>query len=172
MKKSSLVALLALLFGLHTLHADNFATDTTSISITGNITQETNATTGATTTKPLTIANLLGLIDMSGAATDMKYYFDDTISGYVIAAKGSGATGTPLVTILEYGSNYVDWYPTKHSYTSAVSITGFSGDVSGTALQTEVYPHLVTTLTTHFTLFGTINGKQTIIKGTIVHIYK
>jgi len=169
--KISILAVLAILLAFHSLRADTLGD---KVSVTGSIIQETS-TNGTTKTLPITIKNVVSVLGIGGSTSELTYYYDYTVRSYVIALKGimtSGTgTGTPIATIYTYSAEDF-WNPNNHSIISGQTATGFDGNLSGIGLLNGVYPHSSETDTTKFTIFGTISGMKTIVKGTIVDIYK
>jgi len=169
---------MALISVLHMAHADTLVAE--NIIVGGSIEVSSYLKTGKTAVLPLTIANILYLLGVSGAASDMRYYYDSTERGYVIAPKTDASTGsgTPAVILLTIipsgvlGTNYLYWYPNNYSYADALSVTGFGNNLSGTALQNSTSPRATTTTTTRFIMLGTTpNGSQTVVSGYVVESF-
>jgi hypothetical protein len=179
MKMKTLALLFAaLLSAVHLLHADILVAE--NITVGGTIEVETDVKTAKPAVLPLTIANVLYLLGVSGTASDMRYYFDTTEHGYVIAPKAdeTSGVGTPaaiLLTVAEsgtIGTDYVYWQPNTASNVNALSVTGFGGVLTGTAVINSVYPRAITTTATRFIIFGvTPNGGQTTVYGNIIDAF-
>ena len=108
---------MALISIFHLSHADTLVAE--NISVRESIQVSSDAKIGKAAVLPLTIANVLYLLDLSGTANDMRYYFDTTEHGYVIAPKADRVSGQEspvaiLLTILPsgtLGTNYLLWNP-------------------------------------------------------------
>ena len=168
-----LAVLASILPAFQASHADVLVND--KISITGSIIQETGSE-GQTSVKPITIANVLGVLGLSGTtpAKTLRYYLDDSTDSFVIAPKSLAATGTgtPIATVYSIDTATVDWDPSSKSAINSGTNTFLNGDLSGCHVLHGVVSHNRETDTRHFIGYGTISGMQTIMKGAIVEIYE
>jgi len=175
MKTNCILLILVVLVvpGLRVLQADVLRKGT--VTITGSIIQNSDPSTGKSSVKGISIANVLSVLGLGGDARDMRYYYDENAAAYVIAPKSdaAGGAGTPIATVFGFGSS-LDWGP-DHSFVSVAGDTGLDGNLSGTGLVYGVYPHTVETDSITFTLFGVMtssSGLKTIMKGRIVDVFK
>jgi len=144
-----------------------------NIEITGDIIQETG-TSGKTKVTPITLENVIRLLGVQGSARELRYYYDATTNGYVIAPKSVGPIGlaTPVATVVSLSAtNAVGWPPTRHSAIYAGAETGLDGQVTGAGFQqTEITGGVVVNRTS-VTLYGAPDGVTTIMRGSVLDIY-
>jgi len=158
-----------------TLRADSLAAD--AITVTGSIIQETG-TNGATKILPITIANILSVLGITGTAAPavntLRYYADNTTNGTVIALKSAAVSGsgTPVAILGEPGANSVGWNPARHSSTGAGDVMVLNGKLAGTYYNSDVYPAKISTSKTKVAAYGQIDGVPTIVNATVVDISK
>jgi hypothetical protein len=174
--KLFLLALVPLFIpAFQTLRADSLAAD--AITVTGSIIQETG-TNGATKILPITIANILSVLGITGTAAPavntLRYYADNTTNGTVIALKSAAVSGsgTPVASLGGPGANTVGWNPGKHSGTGAGDMMALNGNLAGTFYYTDAYPANISTNKVKATAFGQINGIPTILNATVVDTSK
>jgi hypothetical protein len=141
---------------------------------------------------PLTIANVLKVLGITGVdPKTLRYYYDSDQDAIVIAPKGipNGGFGTPVAILLAFGKN-VEFNKTAYRSVGCQDIWALDDNLHGTSFENWAFIGGKSaqnkgklTVTNEFIAFGegtqqegitdaVIEGeKQTIVKGKLVHIF-
>lgn len=115
-------------------------------------------------TRPITIANILSVLNITGQDPDnLQYYIDETLRGYAIAQKGlaDGSTATPVAVVLVYGLDEVNWDQAKASLGATSKATGLNGNLAGAQEDVYTVKFPSRTFRRRAMLSGIVNNLQT-----------
>jgi hypothetical protein len=173
--KITLVGVVAMLLAASFLpvQANTFFTGK-KLTIQGTIHQSEDSVTGAPArVMPFSIANIFKCFPASlpdAPPENFRYYYDATTGAFVIAGKGipNGGEGTATLVIFNDGTG-VEW-PTKENKSSGGGSNNGSSGLSGAYQLKRTRDGDVLTSKFSFVAFGTIEGRQTVLKATITYV--
>lgn len=158
--------------------ADQLFTDH-QIRISGVILQQSATSRTGTTVSSVTIPHILAALNITVPnVKNLRYYYDQTTDGYVIAAKGiaDGGTGTVVATVFLFGNTDTQWNgKTGKSpfYVHAGNeASGFNGNLSGARHDEEArLTGTLDSLKTTSILSGVINAVPTVVQISIYNSF-
>ncbi|MGC3988732.1 MAG: hypothetical protein QM796_03395 [Chthoniobacteraceae bacterium] len=172
-----MVTAVSLAASLIPLQADTLYSD--GIKVTGTIEQAPPTTGAAPVVYQLAkISDILTFLGSSADPKKQRWYWDNTLRGYVIAEKGikSSDSATPTVQFYIFGSGtvgttYVQVRVAKGKGIFSSNENALEGNLTSTSVQTDVFGGGHETDTTTFTAYGAVNSVNTIMVGKIVDSY-
>jgi hypothetical protein len=173
--KLALAVIAALTASLFSTRADTLQTDK-KIVVTGTIFQDASGEEPARK-MPLTIRNVFEVYGRAEDPKDYRYYYNSTQNTYIIGLKGTadGGDGASFANILRFTvGGGAGWNPKPNKFVgggTCALLEILADHLDGTYLEFASIGANSETIQWKFYGFGSIAGRETVISGSILHVF-